>query len=79
MGRMRETEKNATFPTSVGHIYEEQRDIHICKIETAHAQLPVDFIKHAVARFALFLALFLLVLNISCFQDINPIHAGLFW
>ena len=33
--KMRETEKNATFPASVGHICQ---DIEICKIWTAHAQ-----------------------------------------
>ena len=79
---MRETAKNATFPTSVGHICQEKQDIQICKIWTAHvqfsfscylstivAQLLFDFIKHAVAHFASFIAPFLSVLTILCFQD----------
>ena len=38
MERMRETEKNATFPASVGDICQEKEDIQISKIGTARAQ-----------------------------------------
>ena len=40
-------------------------------LSTTVAQLLFDFIKHAVAHCAPFLAPFLLVLTILCFQDIK--------
>ena len=77
MERVRETEQNATFPVSLGHICQEKSDIQIRKLVTAHAQYcfsaffqrPYDVIKQAVAHFAPFLASLLLVLAILCFED----------
>ena len=37
MERVRETEKNTTFPGSVGHICQEMKDNKIRKLATAHA------------------------------------------
>ena len=67
--RMRETEKNATFPASIGHICQEKKTSKLAKEGLRIAQLLFDFIKHAVAHFGPFRAPFLLVLTILCFQD----------
>ena len=52
--RIRETEKNATFPSSVKHICQEKQDTFNATV----TQLLFDFPKHAVAHFAPFLAPF---------------------
>ena len=41
----------------------------LCSLLTTVTKLTVEFIKHVAAHFAAFIAPFLLVLTILCFQD----------
>ena len=68
MESVRETEKFATFPGSVGHICQEKTfnvanytcsGLLFCYLLTIVAHLLLDDIKHTVAHFA----------SILCFQD----------
>ena len=37
-GKNARTEENATFPSSVGHIFQDKKDIQISKTGSAHVQ-----------------------------------------